>query len=152
MAKLDIAGAERSAIRSYTQSLALDPADATTMILLGVSLARTSEYKAALGYFEKALGKAPYLMSYDLAQWMNLCYLAGSQTKRGTIFYDAFLRANPEFYPVQVYAAILYGAHFDYANASKELYEVVGNERVDPETKQFAKKLLKDIQKKGAHK
>jgi tetratricopeptide (TPR) repeat protein len=148
MAKLDLPGAESNVIESYKQALALDPGDAATMVLLGVALARTSEYKAALDYFEKAVEKAPYLMSYDLVQWMNLCYLAGGQTRRGTLFYDRFLQANPEFYPLRVYAAILYDAHFDYSNASKELFEVIGDKRIDAGTKQFAKNLIKEIQKK----
>ncbi|MFC1644036.1 hypothetical protein ACFL5C_01770, partial [Candidatus Omnitrophota bacterium] len=152
MAKFKIFGANANAIASYKQALELAPTDTPVMIILGVKLAQITEYKEALDYFEKAVEKDPYLLTSNIAQWMNLCYLAGGQTKRGTVFYSKFLKANPEYYHLPVYRAILYEAHFDYSSAAKELYEVVGDDKTDPDTKKFASSLLKNIQNKEAGK
>jgi len=148
MSRFKIFGAQANAIHSYKQALKLDPDDAPVMMLLGVQLAKLAEYKEALDYFEKGLEKAPHLMSSNIAQWMNVCYLGGAQTKRGTIFYEDFMKANPEYYYLRIYKVILYESHFDYGSAELELNKVIADSKADRDTKKFASSMLKNIQNK----
>ncbi len=142
--------ANSKAIQAYEQSLELSPDDTATMILLGVKLTETSQYKDALEYFETALKKSPYLITYDLIQWMNVAYLAGSQTKRGTLFYEQMVRDNPELYYLYIFKAILHQAHFDFVQAGKDLLNVVRNADAKKETKQAAQKLLQEMKSREA--
>ncbi len=145
MAKFNIFRAGEWAEQAYQEAIALNPEDTTTMVLLGVSLAKSGDYKEALQYLEPALTDDIYLMTYAIGQWLNLCYLAGSQTKRGTIYYEEFLNANPEFYYLRLYKALLYKAHFDYVNAEKELKILLAEKRADSKTKEFASNILEDL-------
>ena len=150
MTKFNIFRAGEWAEQAYQEALVLNPEDTTTMVLLGISLAKSGDYKEALQYLEPALTDDTYLMTYAIGQWLNLCYLAGSQTKRGTIYYEEFLNVNPEFYYLRLYKAFLYKAHFDYVNVEKELKIILADKEADSKTKEFASNLLKDLKTEEA--
>ena len=142
--------ANANAIQAYEQALELDPTDTAVMILLGVKLIQTSQYEDALEYFETALKKTPYLTTYDTIQWMNVAYLAGSQTKQGTLFYEQMVKQNPELLYLYIFKAILHQTHFDFSQAQKDLLKVISNANTKKETKEIAQKLFQEIKTRKA--
>jgi len=147
MAAHKVLMANTNAIHAYEQALELDPTDTAVMILLGVKLTETSQYGDALVYFETALKKTPYLTTYDTIQWMNVAYLAGSQTKQGTLFYEQMVKQNPELLYLYIFKAILHQAHFDFSQAQKDLLKVIANDDIKKDTKKIAQKLFQEIKK-----
>jgi len=145
LAKNGLLRANEQAILSYEQAIELAPEDTSTMIILGVKLARMGLYNNASELFETAVKKNPYLLNYNVLQWMNLCYIAGAETKRGTIFYTALLNTDPDLYFLHVFNAILYASHLDKVSAEKELNKVLSNTNVNPEIRTFAEQTLKNI-------
>ncbi len=150
MAASKVSMAKTNAIMAYQQALELDPDDTATMILLGVKLTETSEYIEALLHFETALTKTPYLTTYDTIQWMNIAYLAGKQTKRGTLFYEQMVNDNPELFYLYIFKAVLHQTHFDFAQAREDYMKIILNAEAGRDIKSIALKLLKELKKQGA--
>jgi len=145
MAARKVFQANTYAIQAYRQALELNPDDATTMILLGIRLTVASEYEDALQNFETALRKAPYLSAYNVIQWMNVAYLAGSRTKRGTLFYEQMTRDHPGLEYLYLFKAILHRAHFDFLQARKDLLRVAQSKATDKNIRDIARNLLEKM-------
>lgn len=149
LARFNILRANEYARDAFRQALELDPDDAPTMVLLGVNLAGTGEYEEALNYFEKAVKTNILMLTADIAQWMNACYLVDAHTKRGTVFYENIQNSHPEYYYLNLYQAVLYKAHFDYDSARQELTELLERDDVDRKIKEIAQKLLDEMDAEG---
>ncbi len=130
---------------SFRQALALTPDDASIMILLAVRLAKTDECEEALQYFEKAVMEDILLLSVNIIQWMNACYLTDAHTKRGTIFFENVQKNYPEYYYLNFFQAVLYNAHFDHDSARRELQEILDRDASDEAVKKAAQKLLSEV-------
>jgi tetratricopeptide (TPR) repeat protein len=150
--RLNIPRSSEYAEDAFRQSLALAPQDAYTMVLLAVNLAKTGEYEEALDHFEKAASTDILVLSADIAQWMNACYLADAQTMRGAIFYGDLQKKNPGYHYLNLYKAVLYQAHFDHASARRELTELINRPDADRATREQARRLLGEMGGKGGKK
>jgi tetratricopeptide (TPR) repeat protein len=148
LSRFNISRSNEYAQEAFRQALDLAP-DASAMVLLAVSLAKTGEYEEALDYFEKAVTTNILMLSADIASWMNVCYLADAHTWRGTIFYENIQKNHPEYYYLNLYQAVLYKAHFDYDSARRELTQLLKRYDIDRATKETAQKLLREIDEKG---
>jgi len=145
LARFNILRSNEYAQDSFRQALDLAPDDATIMVLLAVNLARTGEYEEALAFFEKAVKINILMLSADIAQWMNVCYLADAHTQRGAIFYENIQNSHPEYYYLNLYQAVLYKAHFDYDSARRELTQLLERDDADQTTKETARRLLGEL-------
>ncbi|HAJ27948.1 MAG TPA: hypothetical protein DCG53_12030 [Syntrophus sp. (in: bacteria)] len=149
LARLNIFRANEYAEESFRQAMELAPGDASVMVLLAVNLAGTGDYEEALEYFEKAAKTDVLILSADISQWMNACYLADAQTSRGIIFYEDIQKSHPRYYFLNLYKAVLYKAHFDNDKAIRELTQLLKRDDADGATKEAARKLLGEINRKG---
>jgi len=148
MAARKVLQANTYAIHAYQQALELDPNDTVTMLLLGIKLTEASLYKEALQYFETTFKKTPYLITDDTIQWMNVAYLAGSQTKRGTLFYEQLVKENSELYYLYLFKAVLHQAHFDFAQAREDLLWLGQKKGANRNIKKIALKQLQEMKKR----
>jgi tetratricopeptide (TPR) repeat protein len=145
MSKFNILGSHEYSIESYEQALELDPDNAAAMVLLGIKLAEDGEYREALDNLERAVEREILVLSPNVLKWMNVCYLNGAQTKRGTIFFDGILKDNPGYFYLHLNKAILYRAHFDYKSARIEIVEILNDSRADEKMQEQAIKFLSEL-------
>lgn len=145
LARFNIFRSDEYAHDAFRQALELAPTDASVMVLLAVNLAKTGECEEALEYFEKAVKTNILLLSTDIAQWMNVCYLTDAQTNRGVVFYYNIQKQHPRYYYIGLYRSVLYKAHFDYKSARSELTHILNHKDIDGATKNMARRLLEDI-------
>jgi Tfp pilus assembly protein PilF len=145
LARFNIFRSDEYAQDAFRQALELAPTDASVMVLIAVNLAKTGECEEALEYFEKAVKTNILLLSADIAQWMNVCYLTDAQTNRGIVFYYNIQKQHPRYYYIGLYRSVLYKAHFDYKSARSELTHILNRRDIDGATKNMARRLLEDI-------
>lgn len=145
LSKLNLFRSNEYAQEAFRQAIELDPDDAPTMVLLAVNLAKTGDYEEALDFFEKAVAANILLLNADIAQWMNVCYLADGHTRRGTIFYENIQKSHPQYTYLNLYQAVLYKAHFDFASARRELEPLMTGDDGEPQLRDTVRQLLDEI-------
>lgn len=145
LSKFNLFRSNEYAQEAFRQAIELDPDDAPTMVLLALNLAKTGDYEEALDFFEKAVAANILMLNADIAQWMNVCYLVDGHTKRGIIFYENIQKSHPQYTYLNLYQAVLYQAHFDFASARRELEPLVVGDDAEPQLRETARQLLDEI-------
>lgn len=149
LAGFNILGSYEYAMESYRQALELDPGNGQALIRLGINQACANEFPSALDYFERAVRSNILYLSSDILQWMHISYLNGSQTKRGTLFFEELLAKHPGYFHLHLSKALLHKAHFDFQRAQKEIQELLNSDLADQYIRKKAKDLLLKLENQG---
>ncbi len=128
---------------AYEKSIALDPKNTGSRMLIAGLLIKRQSYSRALDNIEVALQVKPELATSPVIADLCRIYIVDEQTKRGTAFLKAFLASHPRSHSARLGQAIL----LKEENRAKEAAELAAKVANDPQAPQtdaeHARALLK---------
>jgi hypothetical protein len=140
-AEVDLASA--LAEEAYEKSIALDPKNTGSRMLLADLLIKRQSYSRALDNIEAALSVKPELASSPVVADICRLYIADEQIKRGAAFLQKFLASHPRSHSARLGQAIL----LKEENRTAEALQLAAKVATDPQAPQtdaeHAKALLK---------
>ena len=133
---------------AYEKSIAIDPRNTGSRMLLAALLLERKSYSRALDNIEAAVTIKPDLAASAVVVDMCRVYIIDEQTKRGAAFLNTFVSLNPRSHAARLGLALMLKEQNRTAEAIQHATRVANDPQAPQPDAEHAKALLKEWQGK----